>query len=104
VCFAGWLAASMLPWIVFISVLAVLGCVSAIHRRNTGAAYCAWFLCLSFGPLALTFTLTSDRYIYPVLPMYYLMGAYALFQVLYGLWRFARVRLNIINHVSQMRR
>src|SRR5437588_282146 len=91
--FPGALGRSTLPWITLNSVLAVMGCVWAIRRRNTRAAYCVWFLCLSFGTLALTFTLTSDRYIYPVLPMYYLMGAYALFQVLYGLWGFARVRL-----------
>jgi len=91
--FPGVLGRSTFPWITLNSVLAVMGCVWAIRRRNTRAAYCAWFLCLSFGTLMLTFTLTSDRYIYPVLPIYYLVGAYALFQVLYGLWGFACVRL-----------
>lgn len=91
--FPGALGRSTFPLITLNSVLVVMGCIWGIRSGNTRAAYCGWFLCLSFVTLTLTFTLTSDRYIYPILPIYYLVGAYALFKLLHGLWRFAHVPL-----------
>ena len=75
------------------SLLATVGCIWALRRTDTRAKYCAFFLLVSFLTLALLFSLTSDRYIYPVLPIYYLMGAYALLTGLRALWAFTRSRI-----------
>ena len=87
------LGRSTLPWIMLNSVLAVLGSILAVRDGHKTASYCALFLGLAFFTLMFTFTLTSDRYIYPVLPFYYLLDAYALFRILRGLWSFARSHL-----------
>ncbi len=77
------------PWITLNSILAVSGCIMAIRSGSARARYCAVFLSLSFFTLTFAFTLASDRYIYPVLPLYYALGAYALYRLLRGLKRFA---------------
>src|SRR5216683_416067 len=56
------------------------------------AKYCALFLFVSFLILVFLFTLASDRYIYPLLPVYYLLGAYALLSALRALWAFVLLR------------
>jgi hypothetical protein len=81
------------PWITVNSVLAVVGCIWALRSTNMRARYCAVFLLVSFLTLVLVFTLNSDRYIYPLLPVYYLIGSYALLTGLRALWRFAQARL-----------
>lgn len=87
------LGSGSLPWLTMNSLLAVVGVVLAVRRRELVAKYCALFLFVSFLTLMLIFTLTSDRYIYPLLPVYYLLGAYALFTLLEGLWAFIQIRL-----------
>lgn len=81
------------PWITLNSILAVAGCIWALRSTNMRARYCAVFLLVSFLTLVVVFTLNSDRYIYPLLPIYYLVGSYALLTGLRALWSFARARL-----------
>jgi hypothetical protein len=71
-----------LPWLTLNSLLAVIGCIWAIRRADTRAIFCGLFLFISLFTLAWLFTLTADRYIYPLLPGLYLMGAYALLLIL----------------------
>jgi len=81
------------PWITVNSLLAVVGCIWALRNADMRARYCAVFLLVSFLTLVLIFTLNSDRYIYPLLPVYYLVGSYALLTGLRAIWRFARERM-----------
>jgi hypothetical protein len=39
------------------------------------------------------FTMEADRYYYPLLPLYYMMGAYAFWSILDHIWRFAKPHL-----------
>ena len=71
-----------MPWITLNSILATIGCIWARYDNNRRAKYCALFLCISFLTLMLVFTMQADRYLYPLLPAYYLMGAYALIKIL----------------------
>ena len=86
------LGRSGMPLIMLNSCLALAGCILAIRQRSAFASYCAVFLGLSFLTLTCTFTLASDRYIYPVLPLYYLLGAYAFFQLVQQLRIFIYAR------------
>ena len=81
------------PWLTLNSILAVAGCVWAFRCGDMRAKYCALFLIMSFITLVFVFTLASERYIYPVLPIYYLMGAAALVMGLQRLWAFVRPRV-----------
>jgi uncharacterized membrane protein len=83
---------SQLPYITVHSMLATMGCVWAMRRKDRRAWFCAWVLVASLLTLVLIFTMQSDRYLYPLLPIYYLMVAYALHRLLRALWRFARSR------------
>jgi 4-amino-4-deoxy-L-arabinose transferase-like glycosyltransferase len=87
------LAKGTLPWITMNSLLATLGCLHARWASRTGARYCAVFLVVSLLTLVLLFTMQADRYFYPLLPVYYLMGAYAMLMMLQAAWRFARARI-----------
>jgi 4-amino-4-deoxy-L-arabinose transferase-like glycosyltransferase len=87
------LAGGTLPLITLNSVLALVGCVYAVYENNVRARYCALFLGLSFLTLLLVFTMRADRYFYPLLPAYYLVGSYALLRMLDAIWTFARARL-----------
>ncbi len=80
-------------WLVLNSVLATVGCWWARHSTDKRVQYCALFLVLSFLTLVLLFTMQADRYFYPLLPIYYLMGAYAMIVSMQALWNFARERL-----------
>ena len=80
-------------WLVLNSVLATVGCWWARRSTDKRVQYCALFLVLSFLTLVLLFTMQADRYFYPLLPIYYLMGAYAMMVSMQALWKFARVRL-----------
>ncbi|MBV9258932.1 MAG: hypothetical protein JO215_13040 [Ktedonobacteraceae bacterium] len=71
-----------MSWMVLNSVLATIGCIWARYDNNRRAKYCALFLCISFFTLMLVFTMQADRYLYPLLPAYYLMSAYALIKML----------------------
>ncbi len=86
------LGAKPLPWITVNSLLAIAGCILAVYRGDQRAKYCALFLFVSFLILVFLFTLASDRYIYPLLPVYYLLGAYALLSALRALWAFVLLR------------
>ncbi|MBO0784084.1 MAG: hypothetical protein J2P37_35205, partial [Ktedonobacteraceae bacterium] len=58
------------------------------YRGDQRARYCALFALTAFLTLMLAFTMTADRYIYPLFPVYYLLGAYVLLYWLRALWRF----------------
>ena len=81
------------PLLTVNSLLAVLGCVIAFRRKNRRACYCALFLVISTATLVFLFTMQADRYLYPLLPVYYLMAAYGTWTVLHALWIFARQHL-----------
>ncbi len=83
-----WLA--MPPFIGLNSLLAVLGCVFAFWRKDKRARYCALFLVSSTITLVFVFTMQADRYYYPLLPVYYLLGAYTFWKILAAFWGFAR--------------
>jgi hypothetical protein len=82
-----------LPWITINSLLTTIGCILARRSTDKRVQYCALFLVISFITLIFVFTLSSDRYIYPLLPIYYLMGAYALFVMIRSTWAYACTRL-----------
>jgi len=67
------------------SLLAIAGCVLAFWRANLRARYCAVFFLAALLMLVLGFTPTASRYIYPLLPAFYLLGAYALLSSLRAL-------------------
>jgi uncharacterized membrane protein len=71
-----------LPWLTLNSLLAVIGCIWAVRRADARAIFCGLLFFISLFTLALLFTLTADRYIYPLLPALYLMGSYALLLIL----------------------
>jgi 4-amino-4-deoxy-L-arabinose transferase-like glycosyltransferase len=55
------------------SLLALGGICLAFRRRR--GRFCALFLLVSFACLILLFTMRAERYIYPLLPIYYLLAA-----------------------------
>jgi 4-amino-4-deoxy-L-arabinose transferase-like glycosyltransferase len=71
------------------SILALLGCLLAWRSRDIRIKYCALFLIIGFLTMLFVFTMQADRYFYPLLPFYYLIGAYALVTLVQALWRFA---------------
>ncbi len=81
------------PWITVNSLLALLGCLLAWTRKDRRARYCALFLVVSSCTLIFVFTMQADRYYYPLLPIYYLMGAYAFWRILEATWHFVRLHL-----------
>ncbi len=83
------------PWITLNSILATAGCIWAMRSRDMRAKYCALFLTISILMVILVFTATADRYIYVLLPVYYLMGSYALLKMLYTVWSFARSHITL---------
>jgi 4-amino-4-deoxy-L-arabinose transferase-like glycosyltransferase len=90
--FASSMLPSPEPWMTLNSLLVLVGGILAIHRRDKPAVYCSLFLLVSMLTLVFLFTLASDRYIYPLLPVFYLMGAYALLNALQALWPLAWTR------------
>jgi 4-amino-4-deoxy-L-arabinose transferase-like glycosyltransferase len=78
------------PLLIVNSLLVILGGVFAFYRKNARARYCTLFLLISSCTLIFVFTMQADRYYYPLLPVYYLMGAYAFWEALEVLWSFAR--------------
>lgn len=88
---APWLLTQ--PWLIINSLLTVLGCILAFLRKDRRARYCALFLLIASGTLILMFTMQADRYYYPLLPLYYMMGAYAFWSILDQIWRFAKPHL-----------
>jgi uncharacterized membrane protein len=84
------LISSAEPWIVLNVALAVVAFLLGLRRADRGAIYCGILLFVSLATLALTFSLTSDRYMYPLLPAMYVLGAQALLLGLNSLWRLVR--------------
>jgi 4-amino-4-deoxy-L-arabinose transferase-like glycosyltransferase len=78
------------PFITLNSILATLGCFWALRSQDTRAKYCAVFLIVSVLTIVFVFTATADRYVYAILPVYYLMGSYALMRMLLVVWSLAR--------------
>ncbi|MGZ3642342.1 MAG: glycosyltransferase family 39 protein [Ktedonobacteraceae bacterium] len=74
------------PVITLTSILASIGCILAFRSSDSKAKYCAWFFLCSFLTLMLVFTLRSDRYVYPIFPIYYLLAAYAVFRMFKATW------------------
>lgn len=70
--------------------LAIAALCLGIRRMDARMIYCAVFLFVSLLTLAVTFSLASDRYIYPLLPAMYVIGAQALLLGVRGVWRLAR--------------
>jgi hypothetical protein len=79
-----------LPLITVNSLLTLAGCVWALRLGDARAKYCALFLLVSFFILVFLLTLTADRYIYPLLPAFYMLGAYALLTGLRAIYKLAR--------------
>ncbi|GCE16603.1 glycosyltransferase family 39 protein [Dictyobacter kobayashii] len=90
---APWLLTQ--PWLIINSSLMVLGCVLAFVRKDRRARFLALFLIISSITLIMIFTMEADRYYYPLLPIYYILGAYAFWSVLQQVWRFARPHLTL---------
>src|SRR5262249_33178814 len=78
------------PLLIVNSLLALLGCILAFCQKDPRMRYCTLFLLISSCTLVLVFTMQADRYYYPLLPVYYLMGAYAFWKILEAIWSFAR--------------
>jgi hypothetical protein len=85
---ASW--SNVQPWIVVNSLLAVVGGLWAWRSRDRQARFCALFLLLAALTLIFLFTMQADRYFYPLLGVYYLLGAYGLYKLLRIVWLFAR--------------
>jgi hypothetical protein len=88
---ASW--SNVQPWMAVNSLLAVVGCLWAWHSHDRQARFCALFLLLSLLTLTFLFTMQADRYFYPLLGVYYLLGAYGLYKLLRIIWLFARPHL-----------
>ncbi len=81
------------PFITINSILAAAGCICARRATDKRIRYCALFLVVSLLTLIFAFTMQADRYVYPLLPFFYLMGAYMLGLMFRGLRSFARSRI-----------
>jgi hypothetical protein len=81
---------SRLPWITVNSLLVLAGCVWALRFGDARAKYCALFLLISLFTLVFMLTLTADRYIYPLLPAFYMLAAYAVLTGLRAMWKLSR--------------
>lgn len=80
------------PVITLTSILAAIGCILAFRSTDSKAKYCAWLFLCSFLTLMLVFTLRSDRYVYPIFPIYYLLAAYAVQRMFKALWTLVQPR------------
>ena len=80
----------MQPWIGVTSALMILGCILAFCQKSKPIRYYAAFLLVSMATLIGIFTMEADRYYYPLLPLYYLMGSFAFWRITGAFWRFAR--------------
>jgi hypothetical protein len=84
------------PLLTIDSLLAILGCIIALRRKNRRASYCALLLIISTATLIFLFTMQADRYYYPLLPLYYWMAAYGTWTILHTLWIIARPHLESV--------
>jgi hypothetical protein len=89
--FFPFVTGKQLPILTVNSILAGIGCIWALHAGDTRARYCTLFLVIPLILLVLVFTPTADRYIYPLLPAFYMLGAFALLNGLRLFWSLVRV-------------
>jgi len=80
------------PMITLTSILAAIGCILAFRSTDSKAKYCAWLFLCSFLTLMIVFTLRSDRYLYPIFPIYFLLAAYAVQGMFKALWTLVQTR------------
>jgi hypothetical protein len=81
---------SLEPNYIIYSVLSIVGGIWAIRSKDKPAIML--FVLFWGGMILLTFvfTLQSDRYVYPILPYMFLLAAYALRKIFWGMWDLAR--------------
>jgi uncharacterized membrane protein len=89
-------------WVTVNSLLAVVGCIYAVYSRNKRLKYCALFLVVSTLTLVYLFTMSADRYFYPLLPIFYLVGAYVLLRLLQSIWHFACAHIIFVRRESEL--
>ncbi len=70
------------------SYLALAGCILGVYSGDRRIRYCAVFFVVSFIMLVFALTLQADRYFYPLLTIYELLGAYAIIRLFSVLQRF----------------
>lgn len=81
------IASERAPWLFLNSVSLMLGCLRAIRSREPGPCYCVLFLLAAWLTLVYGFTLQADRYLYPLLPCYYLLSAYGTSELIQAVGR-----------------
>jgi uncharacterized membrane protein len=79
------------------STLAVLAGLWAIFSHNQALRYLSLFLFLPLVCLSLIFSLTADRYIYPLLPVFAFLAAFVILRLADGAAWLARRRLRPLN-------
>ncbi len=84
---------STAPWLVLNSILAMVACIWAIRSKDARLRYCALFFIVSLATLIAIFTMQADRYFYPLLTIYYLLGSYVVWKTLEYLWTFVASQL-----------
>lgn len=94
-------SATVQPWLLANSLLAMAGGLWAWRSRDRQARFCALFLLLSVLTLVFLFTMQADRYFYPLSCVYYLLDAYGLYKLLRVTWLFARPHLTLIQPVQR---
>ncbi len=82
------LAHQVLPDITLNTLLALGGTFLALRYSDLRARFCAVFWLSSLICLLLLFTMRADRYLYTLLPVYYLLGASMLLRLFSTLWQF----------------
>lgn len=75
-----------LPYLTINSLLTVAGCVLALRSSDMRERFCAVFFIAALGTVVCLFTMQAERYLYPLLPMYYLLGAHAVTTLLERQW------------------
>ena len=81
------------PWLVLNSILAMIACIWAIRSKDARLRYCALFFIVALATLIAIFTMQADRYFYPLLSIYYLLGSYVVWKTLEYLWTFVSSQL-----------
>jgi uncharacterized membrane protein len=77
-----------LPDITLNTLLAFGGTYLALRGKQVRARFCALFWFCALISLMVLFTMRAERYLYPLLPVYYLLGASMLLSIFSTFWRF----------------
>ena len=83
-----FLPSGRFAWIPINSVLALFGCIWARRSNEPHIKYITLFFVLSLAMLVFVFTFRADRYLVPLIPLYYFIGAWALYGTLEYAWTF----------------